>query len=40
MRAERLESLILFVSDLAAAEAFYVGALGLPVLFEDQIIVV
>jgi len=29
-----LESLILFVSDLAAAKAFYVGALGLPVLFK------
>jgi len=32
--------LILFVSDLAAAKAFYVGALGMPVLFEDEIIVV
>ena len=40
MRAEHLESLILFVSDLAAAKAFYVGALGMPVLFEDEIIVV
>ena len=40
MRVEHLESLILFVSDLAAARAFYVGALGMPVLFEDEIIVV
>jgi catechol 2,3-dioxygenase-like lactoylglutathione lyase family enzyme len=40
MRVENLESLILFVSDLAAAKAFYIGALGMPVLFEDEIIVV
>jgi catechol 2,3-dioxygenase-like lactoylglutathione lyase family enzyme len=40
MRVAHLESVILFVSDLAAARAFYVGALGLPVLFEDEIIVV
>ncbi len=40
MRVEHLESLILFVSDLAAARAFYVGALGMPVVFEDEIIVV
>jgi len=40
MRAEHLESVILFVSDLAAAKAFYAGALGMPVLFEDEIIVV
>jgi catechol 2,3-dioxygenase-like lactoylglutathione lyase family enzyme len=40
VRVEQLESLILFVSDLAAAKAFYVGALGMPVLFEDEIIVV
>jgi catechol 2,3-dioxygenase-like lactoylglutathione lyase family enzyme len=40
VRVEHLESLILFVSDLAAAKAFYVGALGMPVLFEDEIIVV
>jgi catechol 2,3-dioxygenase-like lactoylglutathione lyase family enzyme len=39
MRVAHLESLILYVSDLAAAKAFYVGALGLPVLFEDEIIV-
>jgi catechol 2,3-dioxygenase-like lactoylglutathione lyase family enzyme len=40
MKAERLESLILFVADLAAARSFYVEGLGLPVLFEDEIIVV
>ncbi|HLN17350.1 MAG TPA: VOC family protein [Acidimicrobiales bacterium] len=40
MNTEDLESLILFVSDLAGARAFYVDALGLPVLFEDDIIVV
>lgn len=40
MRTSGFESLILFVSDLATARAFYVDALGLPVLFEDEIIVV
>jgi lactoylglutathione lyase len=40
MRVNQLESLILFVSDLAAAKAFYADALGLPVLFEDEIIAV
>lgn len=40
MRVGHLESLILFVSDLVAAKAFYAGALGLPVLFEDQVIAV
>ena len=40
MRAGHLESFILFVSDLAQARAFYADALGLPVLFEDEIIVV
>ena len=34
------ESLILFVADLADARSFYVDALGLPVLFEDDVIVV
>lgn len=34
------ESLILFVSDLEASRAFYVDGLGLPVMFEDDIIVV
>ena len=40
MRAGHLESFILFVSDLAQARAFYADALGLPVLFEDESIVV
>lgn len=40
MRADGLDSLILFVADLAQARAFYVDALGLSVLFEDEIIVV
>jgi catechol 2,3-dioxygenase-like lactoylglutathione lyase family enzyme len=40
VRAESLESLILFVSNLAEAKSFYVDALELPILFEDEIIVV
>jgi catechol 2,3-dioxygenase-like lactoylglutathione lyase family enzyme len=40
MQIESLESLILFVSDLAEARLFYVSALGLPVLFEDDIVIV
>ena len=40
MRAEHLESLILYVADLTEARAFYVETLELPVLFEDEIIVV
>jgi catechol 2,3-dioxygenase-like lactoylglutathione lyase family enzyme len=39
MRVQGWDSLILFVADLAQARAFYVDALGLPVLFEDEIIV-
>jgi catechol 2,3-dioxygenase-like lactoylglutathione lyase family enzyme len=35
-----LESLILFVSDLDQSRAFYAGSLGLPVVFEDDVIVV
>ncbi|MGO9343135.1 MAG: VOC family protein [Acidimicrobiales bacterium] len=35
-----LDSLILFVSDLGEARDFYVDTLGLPMLFEDDIIVV
>jgi catechol 2,3-dioxygenase-like lactoylglutathione lyase family enzyme len=35
-----LESLIFFVSDLSAAREFYVDALGLPVVFEDESAVV
>jgi len=34
------ESLILFVSDLGQARNFYVRGLGLPVQFEDDIVVV
>ncbi len=34
------ESLILFVSDLRESRAFYVDGLGLPVVFEDDVIVV
>ena len=40
MNTDGFESLILFVSDLATARAFYVEGLGLPLLFEDEIIVV
>jgi catechol 2,3-dioxygenase-like lactoylglutathione lyase family enzyme len=37
MQVGHLESLILFVADLGEARSFYVDALGLPVLFEDDI---
>ena len=40
MDAPSFESLILFVSDLRESRAFYVGGLGLPVVFEDDVIVV
>jgi catechol 2,3-dioxygenase-like lactoylglutathione lyase family enzyme len=40
MRVERFESLILYVSSLPKAKAFYVDFLGLSALFEDEIIVV
>ena len=40
MRTDGFESLILYVADLAKARAFYVDALGLPLLSEDEIIVV
>ena len=40
VRTDGLESLILFVSDLPESRSFYADALGLPVLFEDEIIVV
>jgi len=40
MQVGHLESLILFVADLGEARSFYVDALGLPVLFEDDIAVV
>jgi catechol 2,3-dioxygenase-like lactoylglutathione lyase family enzyme len=37
MRVEKFESLILYVSSLPKARAFYVELLRLPVLFEDEI---
>jgi catechol 2,3-dioxygenase-like lactoylglutathione lyase family enzyme len=40
MHTEAFESLILFVSSLQEARGFYVDALGLPLLFEDEIVVV
>lgn len=40
MSVPGLESLILFVSDLAASRAFYVDHLGLPAVFQDETIVV
>jgi lactoylglutathione lyase len=40
MHVDGLESLILFVSDLRKARAFYADGLGLPILFEDEIVVV
>ena len=40
MRIGELESLLLFVSDLDAAKRFYVDLLGLPIIFEDGIVVV
>jgi len=40
MQVGELESILLFVSDLNAAKASYVDLLGLPVIFEDGIVVV
>jgi catechol 2,3-dioxygenase-like lactoylglutathione lyase family enzyme len=40
MRVEGFDSLVLFVSSLADAKGFYIDVLGLPLLFEDEIIVV
>ncbi len=40
MRVEQLESVILYVSNLPAARGFYAELLGLPVLYEDEIVVV
>jgi catechol 2,3-dioxygenase-like lactoylglutathione lyase family enzyme len=40
MRVGGFDSLILYVSDLRAARAFYGDFLGWPILFEDDIIVV
>jgi catechol 2,3-dioxygenase-like lactoylglutathione lyase family enzyme len=33
----KLESILLFVSDLDVAKSFYVGLLGLPTIFEDAL---
>jgi predicted enzyme related to lactoylglutathione lyase len=40
MKVDDYDSLILFVGDLSAAKAFYVGTLGLPIRSEDDIVVV
>jgi len=40
MRVEDYDSLILYVGNLSESKDFYVDTLGLPVLFEDEIIVV
>ena len=40
MRIGELESILLFVSDLSAAKRFYVDLLGLPIILEDDIVVV
>jgi catechol 2,3-dioxygenase-like lactoylglutathione lyase family enzyme len=40
MRVEGFESVIFYVSNLKEARGFYVGFLGLPILFEDEIVVV
>jgi catechol 2,3-dioxygenase-like lactoylglutathione lyase family enzyme len=40
MQAEGFESIIFYVSNMTAARAFYVDFLGLPVLFQDEIVVV
>jgi catechol 2,3-dioxygenase-like lactoylglutathione lyase family enzyme len=40
MKVDDYDSLILYVGDLGQAKAFYTDTLGLPVGFEDEIIVV
>jgi catechol 2,3-dioxygenase-like lactoylglutathione lyase family enzyme len=40
MQVEGFESIIFYVSNLTAARNFYVDILGLPVLFQDEIVVV
>ncbi|MGH9918829.1 MAG: VOC family protein [Nitrososphaerales archaeon] len=40
VRVGDFDSMILYVGNLEAARDFYAGALGLPVVFEDEIIVV
>ncbi len=40
MRVSGLESVILYVADLSAAKRFYVNVLNLPIIFEDDIVLV
>ncbi len=40
VKVDDFDSLILYVGDLGLARAFYVDILGLPVRFEDEIVVV
>jgi catechol 2,3-dioxygenase-like lactoylglutathione lyase family enzyme len=40
VRVDEFDSLILFVGNLSEARAFYVETLGLPLRFEDDVIVV
>ena len=40
MKVDGYDSLILYVANLDEAKAFYAGTLGLPLRFEDDIIVV
>jgi catechol 2,3-dioxygenase-like lactoylglutathione lyase family enzyme len=40
MRAGELESIILYVADLDAAKRFYGDLLGLPIIFQDNIVMV
>ena len=40
MKVDDYDSLILYVGNLSQAKAFYVDMLGLPVRFEDEIIIV
>jgi predicted enzyme related to lactoylglutathione lyase len=40
MKVDDYDSLILYVTDLVEAKAFYARTLGLPVRFEDDVIVV
>ena len=40
MNVGELESILLFVSNLTAARSFSVNLLGLPIIFEDEIVVV
>jgi catechol 2,3-dioxygenase-like lactoylglutathione lyase family enzyme len=40
MRVQGFESLVLYVGDLARAKSFYVDALGLSLIHEDEVIAV